>query len=183
MFTFPRFLNCALLFLIIGMAGCSFFSDDDSQRPSPFNKPPPRLPEPKQEVRGGFTVPVEVPDQPAAPRVMSDIGTFAQARGFIRQGAQASFKVDPLTHQPAGGSSERYLLGKVFLEVSYDPAHLRVVAYLHSAGSGRDRKTINQFYQDFAQQYAGRYGDQAAIVESDFPENPALPVRGGGRAR
>lgn len=179
-----RFLRAILLLPVVCAAGCSFFSDDGSQRPSPFNKPPPQPPEEKQEQRGGFAVPVEVPGQPLAPRVVSDIGAFAEARGFARQGARAAFSVDPVTHQPSAVASERYLQGKILLDLSYDPAHLRVVAYLHSTGSGRDRKTINQFYQDFAQQYGGRYGDQTAIVESDFPENSGVPLgRGGGGGR
>ena len=110
---------------------------------------------------------VEVPGQPSAQRVLTDIGTFAQGQGYIRQGAPASFSVDAVTHQPSATASERYLSGKIVLEIRYDPSHLRIVAYLHSTGSGRDRKTINQFYQGFAQQYAGRYGDQTSIVETD----------------
>ena len=184
MITFRRFLRAAMLLPSVCVTACSFFSDDDPhRRPSPFDKPPPAPPEVKQELRGGFTVPVEVPGQPTAPRVVSDIGTFAQARGFVRQGGPATFNVDPVTHQPSAAASERYLQGKIMLDLSYDATHLRVVAFLHSPGSSHDRKLINQFDQDFAQQYGGRYGDQATIVESDFPENPAVPLRSGGGDR
>ena len=163
MFTLRRFLPRALLLALLSLAGCR----------SVLNLPP------AAEIRGGFTVSVEVPPQPSAARVFADIGAFAGRRGFVRQGARKAPSIDPATHQPLPPAPERYLLGKIALEVSYDASHLRVSAYLHS-GSGHDRKVIARFYPDFDQEYVPRYGDETTINELNFGDDSSSPPRSRG---
>ena len=89
---------------------------------------------------------------------MADIGTYAQRHGYTRQAA-------------GGSAPERYISGNIFLDVSRDPAEHRVTAYLHSFGTGNDTKTIERFYQGFAQEYGGRYGDAAHLSETAYADD------------
>lgn len=169
MFAFRRLLpRCALpLFALVALGGCEAW-----QQPSILTtRPMTPAPEPKREVRGGFTVTVDVPGQPASARVMADIGEFARQRGFVHQSGASST------------AAQRFTLDKIVLDVSYDAAHLLVRAYLHSSGYGGDRKIIAQFDADFQAKYDGLYGDQSAILESDYGDGTAVsPARGrGGR--
>ena len=122
---------------------------------------------PPQETRGGFTVLVDAAGQPTDARVVADIAAFAQRRGFV--------------HQPA--TPERYLLGNIELDVTYDAAHLRVVAFLHTFSHQLSHKFIDRFYQDFHQEYAARYGDEDPIFENDYMDDASSPPRGGGGSR
>ena len=170
MFTVRHFLRWASLLSLAALAGCEMFSTDAWQRPSPFSGPPPPPPE-KHEPQGGFTVLVDVPGQPTSARVVADVGNFAQQRGFVRQGAAPAPPVDPAAHQPLGLAPERYVLGKIVLDVSYEAAHLSVNANLHSFSHELNRKFVDRFYSDFHQQYAGRYGDEDVIIEHDYEED------------
>ncbi len=115
---------------------------------------------------------VDAPNQPAAARVIADIGAFAQRRGFVRQGGQPG--------------AERYFLGKVVLDVAFRASDSRVVASLH--GSRLSRKLVDGFNRDFRQEYARQYGDEDPILENDFgdgqdnaPGGVNLGPRGGGQ--
>ena len=168
---FRRLIACVCLCSLSALGGCAVTSSDFWQSPSILTtRPPPPPPEAKREIRGGFTVAVDVPGQPTSARVISDIGAFARQRGFVLQGAN-----------PA--PPQRYVSGKIILEISYDAAHLRVSAYLHSSGNGSDRKLIGQFDADFQEKYAGVYGDQSAISESDYGDNVTGPSRGRSGSR
>ena len=137
-----------------------------------------------QETTGGFYVLVDVPGQPAASRVVADVGAFAQRRGFVRQSVSPAPTSDPAAHQPLPPAPERYKLGKITLDVTYQADHLRVAAYLHSFSSQLSHKFIESFDEDFAQEQAGRYGDQDTIFETDFSNGSGIPLRGsGGHAR
>ena len=148
-------LRLACLLLLIPLTGCR----------SVLNLPPP------QETRGGFTVAVNVPGQPTAAQVFADVGAYARGRGFVRQGAPSA--------QPAP-APERYLSGKITLDVVYDAEHLSVVADLHSFSHQLGRKFIGEFYQGFRQQYGGSYGDEGVIVENENTDDTGSPLRGGG---
>ncbi len=168
MLTIRHFLSCALLLALVPLAGCEMFSADAWNRPSPLSgRPPP--PEEKHENQGGFAVLVGAPDQPTAPRVMADIAAFAQARGFVRQSANA----------PTPDAPQRYVLGDIKLDVVYRTVDLRVVASLHSFSSKLNRKFVNQFYQDFRQEYGGHYGIETPLFENEEMDNPGGPSRDG----
>ncbi len=149
MFTLRRFLPRAWLLPLLLLAGCE----------SVLNIQP-------QENRGGFVVLVDVPGQPASPRVVADIGAFAQRRGFVRQ--------------TTGATPGRYLLGKITLDVAFQPANSRVTAYLHSFSGQLNRKFGDTFYRDFSQQYAGPYGGEGNIVQTDFAYESGGPPKGNG---
>ena len=138
---------------------------------------------PVQEIRGGFTVLAGLPDQPNATRVFADVGTFASQRGFVRESGTSATQVDPTTQQPVPSGAERYRRDTIKLDVSYDAAHLRVIAFLHSNGGNSDRRFIGQFYRDFRQTYAGSYGGDGTIVENSFADEASVPTRGGGGER
>lgn len=164
MFTLRCFLCAVLLSTGFALAGCEYLSNVEPQ-----------------ENHGGFNVLVDLPGQPTAPRVFADIGTFARQRGFVRTTAPAAPPVDPAAHQPPPPAPERYVLGKITLDVTYDTTHLWVSAYLHGFSHRLDHKFIDNFYQGFAQENAGRYGDTDTIIESDDGSGAAVPSRGGGR--
>ena len=153
MLTFCRFLSGALLISLAALAGCTLFSSEAWQRPSPLSGPPPPPPE-KSESHGGFNVLVSNPGQPTAAHAISDIESFARQRGFIRVSA------DPI----------QYTLGDIRLDVSYQTADLRVVANLHSFGSKLNRRFVDAFYRDFHQRYASQYGEHEAIYEDDYAD-------------
>ena len=115
---------------------------------------------------------VDAPGQPAGSRVAADIGAFAQQRGFVRQSA------DP-------APSAQYLLGEIRLDVAYQSADLRVIAYLHSFSSRLSHKFADQFFRDFHQQYAARYGEQDPVFENDYTDDGSGPSGGlgGGNGR
>ena len=167
MWNYRRLSCCALLLSLAVLGGCR----------SVLNLPP------VQEIQGGFTVPVEVPGQPTAARVFADVGSFAQQRGFVRESAPATAQLDPNTHQPLPPAPVRYLRDKLKLDVVFDADHLRVTAYLHSAGGGGDRRFIGQFDRDFSQEYAGIYGGEGSISETNYADPANVPPRttGGGR--
>ena len=120
-----------------------------------------------QETRGGFSVLVDVPGQPASARVVADIDAFARRRGFIHQGGQPG--------------SEQYHRGEIVLDVTYRAANLRVNAILHSFSHQLSRKFIDQFYNDFHQQYAPAYGEGETIFPTDYSEQSGGVPRGGTR--
>ncbi len=122
-----------------------------------------------QETRGGFSVLVDVPGQPASARVVADIDAFVRRRGFVHQGGQPG--------------SEQYRLGEIKLDVIYQAANLRVNAYLHSFSHQLSRKFIDQFYTAFRQQYAGAYGEGETIFQTDYSEESGGVPRGGGDRR
>ena len=158
MFTFRRFLSCALLLPLAAFAGCSLL---------PSGPPPPQ----KREVQGGFTVRVDGPGLPGAAGVATDIGAFAQRRGFVRQSAKVASRTDPVTHEPLPAAPDRYVLGNMVLEVSRQPDDHRVTAYLHGFGRKDDRKFIEGFYRGFDHEYAGRYGGEDRISESAYADD------------
>lgn len=167
---FPGFLIFLLGFALTVLSGCV----SGPERPKPRGS------------QGGFSVLVDGPNHPASARVIADIGAFAQAQGFARQPARSGAPMDPVTREPIPTAPERYLRGEVGLDVSYQPATHRVSAYLHSAESTREIKTIRQFYREFHQQYAPRYGAPDPISETAFsddsngPEIPDGPDRAPG---
>lgn len=65
----------------------------------------------------------------------------------------------------------RYLSGDIKLDVAYQNSDQRVVASLHSFSSRLNRKFVNRFYEDFRQQYAAGYGDDAPMFENDYAED------------
>ena len=164
MFTVHRFSSCALLLTVAALTGCR----------SVLNLPP------AQEIRGGFTVSAGLSGQPSAARVFTDIGTFAQHRGFVRQSAPMTTQIDPVSQQPVPTAPERYRHDKIKLDVSYDAAHLRVLAFLHSPGGGSDRRVIGQFYQDFHRAYAGSYGGDGAMFENTYTDDAGAVQQGSG---
>ena len=133
-----------------------------------------------QETRGGFTVSVGVAGQPTAPRVVTDIGTLARWRGFVLQGAKSALRIDPATHQPLLPAPQRYLLGKIVLDVICEADGFRVSAYLHSPSRQLDRKFIDGFYQTFHQEYASSYGEEDTIIQTDYSNESGGPPAGGG---
>ncbi len=153
MFTARRFLRCTLLWSLAVLSGCTYLTNIQPQ-----------------ETRGGFSVLVDVPGQPASARVVADIDAFARRRGFIHQGGQPG--------------SEQYRLGGIALDVTYRDANLRVNAYLHSFSHQLSRKFIDGFYNDFHQQYAASYGEGETIFQTDYSEQSGgVPRGGGGGAR
>ena len=158
MFTFHRFLSCTLLLPLATLAGCSLLPSG----------PPPQQ---KREIQGGFTVRVDGPGLPAAASVVTDIGSFAQRRGFVRQSSKPTPQVDPVTHEPLPAAPDRYVQGNMVLEVSRQPVDHRVSAYLHGFGRKDDRKFIAAFYRGFDQEYAGRYGGADRISESAYADD------------
>ena len=161
MSTFRRFLLGALLLASGTFAGCST-SSDHPDRP--------------REARGGFSVLADSPDHPASARVVADIGEFARKRGFVRQAARPGPPVDPVTGESLPAASERYRLGNVELEVSYQPATHRVSAYLHGPDPRQDRRFITRFYADFDQEYRGRYGSEDPISETGYSDEAREPT-------
>ena len=151
MFALPTSLRNALALSLLALVSCR----------SVLNLPP------AQDIHGGLTVAVGLPGQPSATQVFADAGAFARRRGFVRQGEPPAAQMDPATHQPLPPSQERYLAGKMALDVTYDPAHLRVVADLHSPGALHDRQFMKTFTRDFRQQYGASYGDEGGIVENN----------------
>ena len=135
---------------------------------------------PVQEPRGGFTVLAGLPDQASAVRVFADVGSFAGQRGFVRGSASAKAEVDPATGQPVPFGPERYGQEKLKLDLSYDAAHLRVIAYLHGPGGEGERRFIHQFAHDFSQTYAASYGGAGAITENTFTDDASGRPHGGG---
>ncbi len=169
-----RLLSCALLLPLIALAGCAVFSSDYWHGPSALGTPPPEpARQEKRDTQGGFTVLVEAPNQPSASRVLADVGAFAQRRGFVRQAVQPG--------------AERYVSGKIVLDVTFRASDSRVVVSLHS--SRLSRKFVEDFYHGFHQEYARQYGDEDPIIESDFGDEQdnapggANPGRGGGAVR
>ena len=141
-----RLTLCALLLLSL-LAGCS---SGYWQSPSILTTAPPDPPkQTKHESQGGFSVLVEAPGQPTAARAIRDVGAFAQRHGFVRQ-----------------GNSDRYVSGKITLDVTFRAADSHVVATLHSFGLSR--KFAENFYRDFDREYGRQYGDEDPILESDF---------------
>ncbi len=118
-----------------------------------------------QETRGGFSVLVDVPGQPASARVVADIDAFARRRGFVHTGGQPG--------------SEQYHLGEIKLDVTYRAANLRVNAYLHSFSHQLSRKFIDGFCNDFRQQYGPAYGESETIFQTDYSEESGGVPRGG----
>ena len=161
MFSFRRFLSCALL---LALAGCTPY----------FGLPTP------QENGGGFTVLVDVPGQPASARVVADVGAFVQRRGFVRDGTGTATRSNPAAQPPPAPAPERYRLGKITLDVVYQPAHLRVVAYLHTFSHQLNGRFVDDFYRDFSREYAARYGDEGTIIENDYEDGVGSTPRGGG---
>ena len=144
-----RLLSAALL---LSLTGCTYLTNIQPQ-----------------ETRGGFSVLVDVPGQPASARVVADIDAFARRRGFVHQGGQPG--------------SEQYHLGEIKLDVTYRAANLRVNAYLHSFSHQLSRKFIDGFYNDFRQQYAPTYGDSETIFQTDYSEESGGVPRGGAAGR
>ena len=167
MFTFRRFLSCALLLSLAPLAGCSLL---------PSGPPPPQ----RREIQGGFTVRVDGTGLPAAAGVATDIGAFAQRRGFVRESVKARPQVDPVTHEPLPVAPDRYVQGNMVLEVSRQPADHRVTAYLHGFGRKDDRKFIEGFYRGFNQEFAKRYGGADRISESAYADDSGSPVGSPG---
>ena len=155
---------CWLLLTLAALAGCR----------SVLNLPP------LQEPRGGFTVLAGLPDQASAVRVFADVGTFAGQRGFVRESARATAQVDPATGLSVPSGPERYGREKLKLDLSYDAAHLRVIAYLHGPGGEGERRFIHQFAHDFSQTYAASYGGEGAIAENNFTDDASGLPHGGG---
>ena len=146
-----RFLHGALLLPLLVLAGCQDFL----QSPSILTTaPPPPVKESRHEPQGGFAVLVDAPGQPTVARATADIGAFAQRRGFVRQGA------------------ERYILGKVVLDVTFRAEDSRVIASLHSFGLSQ--KFVKDFYRDFNREYAAKYGEENPIIENDFTADSLL---------
>lgn len=148
-----RSLVCALLLSPTVLVGCGALTDVRYAR---------------RVTEGGFSVLVDGPDHPGATQVESDIGTFAQNRGFARQEALPPPFVDPLTREAVPRAPQRYARGTLELEVSYQPTTHRVSAYLHDSTTSRERKTIQRFYQEYHREYAPRYGGNDPISESAF---------------
>ena len=109
-----------------------------------------------QEARGGFSVLVDVPGQPASARVVADIDAFARRRGFAHVGGQPG--------------SEQYREGDIHLDVAYRAANLRVNVYLHGFSHRLSRKYADQFYHDFRRQYGPAYGEGETIFQTDYEE-------------
>ena len=150
MLALRRLLFCILLLPFGTLAGCSA---DYWQRPSILTTAPPEPPkQTKHEAQGGFSVLVEAPGQPTVARAARDIGAFAQRRGFVHVGAST------------GG--ERYVSGKIVLDVGFRASDSRVVASLHSFGL--NRKFAEGFYHDFDREYGRQYGDEDPILENDY---------------
>ena len=129
--------------------------------------------------KGGFSVLVDGPDRPASARVLADIGAYGQRRGFVRQPAESGPPVDPVTGESLPAAPQRYLLGGVQMEVSYQPTTHRVNAYLHGGDQKHDRRFIGAFYRDFDREYGPRYGREDPISETGFVDDqgPTVPER------
>ena len=156
MIALRRLLPCTLLLPLAALAGCAALSSDYWRGPSILTTVPPEpQKQARRETQGGFTVLVDAPGQPAAARVIADIGAFAQRRGFVRETAQAG--------------AERYVFGQTTLEVAFRSSDSHVVASLH--GFRLNRKFVASFYLDFDREYAPRYGDEDPIIESDFGDD------------
>ena len=153
MSTLRRSFSCLVLCALAPLAGCQVLSSDYWQGPSVLGKAPPDPPKlAKREPQGGFSVVVDAPGQPTAARAIADIGAFAQRRGFVR----------------VGGSSgaERYVAGKMALDIALRSTDSHVVAALH--GPGLSRKFAENFYHDFDREYGRRYGEEDPVFETDF---------------
>ena len=120
-----------------------------------------------------------------ASRVKSKAALPSRSRSPDSRGRRASWRT--LASSPGGSSScwreaatspARYKFGKIVLDVTYDVAHLRVSAYLHSPGSSAERKVIDRFYRDFYQEYATQYGGEGSIVEDDYSGEGGQPGSG-----
>lgn len=148
-----RLLPCLLSIFAAALTGCTALSGDYWRSPSVLGAAPPEPPKQgKREAQGGFSVVVEAPGQPTTARAISDIGAFAQRRGFVRQGVSA------------GG--ERYTLGKILLDVAFRASDSHVVASLHSFALSR--RFAEGFYHDFDREYARQYGEENPVFESDY---------------
>ena len=154
-FVFPmlaprRLLFCTLFLSVSALAGCS---SQYWHSPSILTTAPPEPPKQnKREAQGGFSVLVEAPGQPTVARATRDIGAFAQRRGFVHFGTSA------------GG--ERYVSGKIVLDVGFRASDSRVVASLHSFGL--NRKFAEGFYREFDREFGRQYGDEDPVLENDY---------------
>ncbi len=186
MLNFRCFLSGTLLLALAALAGCSMFSADAWQRPSPLSgRPLPPEKQGKREFQGGFTVQLDDPDRPPAARVVTDIGAYAQRRGFVLQAATSAPQLDPATGQALAPAPQRYSFGSIVLDVIYQPSDLRVVADLHSFSFKLGHGFADRFFHDFDHEYAGRYGQGDPIFENDYTDDTTAPVgdrsgRGGG---
>lgn len=146
--------------LCIALAGCS---SAYWQSPSVLTTAPPSpLPAGagSHEAKGGFSVLVDAPGQPAAARAVADVGAYAVGRGFVQVSA-----VD---------GAARYVSGKITLDVFLRERDLHVVALLHCVGLSR--RFAEDFYRGFNREYAPRYGEENPVIASDFEPyvRPAL---------
>lgn len=125
------------------------------QSPSILTTAPPTVAPAKggsHESLGGFSVLVDAPGQPAAARVVADVGAFAQRRGYVQLSSTAT--------------AARYSSGKIVLDVFFREADSHVIAQLHCVGLSR--RVAEDFYRDFNREYAPRYGEENPIIATDF---------------
>ena len=138
--------------LLAVLTGCS---SEYWQSPSILTTAPPTVAPTKEdshESRGGFSVLVDAPGQPAAARAVADVGAFAQRRGF----AQVS----------STPTAARYVSGRIVLDVFFREQDSHVIASLHCVGLSR--RVAEDFYRDFNREYAPRYGEEDPIIATDF---------------